>query len=188
VLSTRILVNGISGSGKTAGCHELRARGFEAHDVDEDGFKSWHGKANDALAVDQRPWSQTTVEWRNRYWLKIERHRVEALAATAAARAVPTFLCGTGPNEDAIWDLFDKVIHLSVSNGTLKQRLATRTNNDFGKDPRDLIDILRWNESSAERNVGYGAFAVNADRVLQEVVEDVIDQAVATERMPSADL
>lgn len=177
---TLILVNGVSGSGKSAVCRELRARKFDAYDVDEDGFKSWYSKADDALAADQRLWSETTVEWRNRYWLKIERQKVEALAATAVTRAAPTFLCGSSPNEDAIWDLFDQVIHLSISNETLKQRLATRTNNDFGKDPRDLIDILGWNKSITERNVGFGAFAVNADKALQDVVDDVIDHALVS--------
>jgi hypothetical protein len=177
---TLIFVNGVSGSGKSAVCHELRARGFEAFDVDEDGFKSWYGKANDRLAVEQRPWSQTTVEWRNRYWLKIERDKVEALATAAAARSGPTFLCGTGPNEDAVWDLFDKLIHLSVSNETLRQRLATRSNNDFGKDPRDLIDILGWTEFISDRNIGYRAVAVNVDRRLEDVVDEVIGFAMAT--------
>lgn len=35
-------IYGVSGTGKTTLMHELRNRGKEAHDTDEDGISDWH--------------------------------------------------------------------------------------------------------------------------------------------------
>lgn len=173
-----IYITRISGSGKSTIRGELRERGYVAYDVDEDGFKSWYNTSTDSLAADQRLWVDTDVEWRRRYRLKIERSKVSALAECALTATKPTFLCGTTPNDEDIWDLFSAVVHLTVSDSTLRHRLATRVDNNYGKDPQDLRDIMGWNSDSRRRNLGRGAISINAEQPVAQVVHDIIDIAV----------
>jgi broad-specificity NMP kinase len=146
-----IYITGISGSGKSAVRHELQTRAYEAHDVDQDGFRSWYNKALDTRATEQKGWNDTTVEWRNLYWLKIDRSKVEELATRAKKQSTLIFLCGVTPNDKDVWDLFDKVIALSIGEKTLRHRLATRQSNDYGKHPDDLRDIIGWNKDFSKR-------------------------------------
>ncbi len=107
----------------------MQQRGSVAFDVDEDGFKSWYETATDQLAPDQRVWEDTTVEWRSQHHLKVARAKVEQLLDIDAP---VVFLCGSSPNDADFVDLCDRVIHLAVFDDTLRHRLATRTNNDYG--------------------------------------------------------
>lgn len=171
-----VYITGISGTGKSTIRHELIKRGFEAFDVDEDGFRAWYNRNTDKRAIKQKAWENADNEWRKKYWLKIERPKVESIADLAKAKHKPIFLCGTTPNDSDVWDLFDKVISLSISNETLKQRLASRTNNDYGKHPDDLKDILSWNKDIDERMSGYGAIIVNAEQPLKAVVDEIVEK------------
>ena len=168
-----IYVTGISGTGKSAVCDALRERGYRSYDADRDGFKSWYSRSTDKLSTDQRSWADATSEWRGRYWLKIDPEKVEVLAASAGI-AEPVFLCGTAAGEDAVWHFFDRVIQLSIGEETLRRRIASRSDNDFGKDPSDLVDILGWHESSDERMESFGAVLVDAEQALESVVDEVL--------------
>ena len=68
-------------------------------------------------------------------------------------------------------------MHLSVSTDAIRHRLTTRTDNDFGKDPRDLADVLGWNASVTRRNASYGAHVVDADQPLSRVLQQLLDLA-----------
>lgn len=89
------------------------------------------------------------------------------------------YLCGGGGDEAAYWDLLDRVILLSVDNETLGHRLATRTNNSFGKAPHQreatLNAKLTWEASYRER----GAVILDGTKPLDEVVAEVIEAAEA---------
>jgi hypothetical protein len=174
-----IYVTGISGAGKSAVYDELKARGYQAYDGDLDGFKSWYERSTGRHIQDQRRWADTTVEWRRHYWLKIDPEKVAALAADAGTREAPVFLCGTSAGEDAVWHLFDKVVQLSITERTLRYRIAMRTNSDFGKEPSDLEDILGWHESLDERMQSFGAIIVDAEQPLDAVVDDVLRVALS---------
>lgn len=169
-----VYITGISGTGKSTIRHELIKRGYKAFDVDEDGFRSWYNKTTDKTATEQKSWEDTDVDWRKRYWLKLNRNKVEELASLAKTQNELIFLCGTTPNDKDVWDLFSKVISLSISNEALKERLANRTNNDYGKHPDDLKDILGWNTNIDEKMTGYGAVLVNAEQPLNIVVDEII--------------
>jgi hypothetical protein len=110
-------------------------------------------------------------------WLKVDGAKVVRVAAEARAAGGPVFLCGTGPNDDEIWDLFDVVVNLTIGVTVLKHRLGTRTNNDYGKHPEDLADIVGWNRVVAENMRGWVAVLVDAERPLAVVVDDVVRAA-----------
>ena len=171
-----IYITGIFGSGKSAIRQELMKRGYVAYDIDEDHFRAWYNKDTDRRAEEQKEWKDTSIDWRRRYWLKIERPKIELIAEMSKSQDKPVFLCGTTPNDNDVWDLFDEVISLSISNEEIVKRLASRTNNDYGKHPDDLKDILGWNETTDERMASYGAIIVNAEQPLGSVVDEIIEK------------
>jgi len=144
--------------------------------VDEDGFTSWFHRTTHTPASQRKAWEEASLKWRRSYWLEIDRGRVEELAQRAAADARPVFLCGTTSNDNDIWDLFDRVIQLSVGDDVLQDRLAARTNNDYGKHPDDLGDILGWNGTIDGRHRASGAVVIDADRPVDDVVDDIVAQ------------
>jgi thymidylate kinase len=172
-----IYITGISGSGKSTAKAELISRGFRALDVDEDNFKSWYNRKTDELAMEQRTWEEAEAnpKWHDQHWLKIERDRVEKLKEEVSKSGSLVFLTGSTPNDNDIWDLFDAVIFLRVSNETLTRRIAARTNNTYGKRPGDLEDILGWNRDAEALNKGFGAVVVDAEQPIDKVVDDILE-------------
>jgi len=170
-----IYVTGLSGSGKSSIRKALQARGYTAYDNDEGGFKAWYNRQTGEKAKVQPAWKDVDRQLKATYWKKFERSKVQQLAARAQDK--PIFLCGTSPNDSDVWDLFDRVIHLSVSDRTLRHRLAARTGNDYGKHPEDLKDLLQWNQSQDKLMAGLGATIVDAERPLDQVVDDVLAAA-----------
>jgi len=168
-----VYVTGISGAGKSTVRRELRRRGFDAHDTDEDGNAVWvdvaTGATTSARVSDDPAWL-ATHEWR------LVPERIAALAGNAIDRLV--FLCGSAANEAVAWPHFTTVIYLAVDERTLRHRLATRTTNEFGKAPDELAAILGWHRVDADAYRRFGAVVVDATRPLEQVVDEVI--AIAT--------
>jgi len=172
-----IYVTGISGAGKSAICDELNRRGHEAHDTDRDGNAVWVNRTTGAVtemadATDRsRPGWLDDEEWR------VVPQRVEALARRADGRLV--FLCGSTANESEVWYLFSRVLYLLIDEETLRDRLATRTSNDFGKLAHELEAILSWRAIGAADHERWGAIGVDATRPLPDVVDEVVRVATA---------
>lgn len=73
-----------------------------------------------------------------------------------------------------MWDLFDLVLCLVVDDETLRHRLESRTDNDFGKDPAVRDAVLGWNATSAQNYKRFGATLIDATQPLNNVVDDVL--------------
>ncbi|HEY6739955.1 MAG TPA: ATP-binding protein [Actinopolymorphaceae bacterium] len=52
------------------------------------------------------------------------------------------FLSGRAPNQARFRSAFDPLVLLAAPVALTVERLATRTNNDFGKDPAELAKVL----------------------------------------------
>ena len=101
--------------------------------------------------------------------------KVRALAPRADDQLV--FLCGSTANEHEVWDLFYRVIYLTIDEQTLRDRLASRTSNDFGKAPEELEAILEWHKVAEGEYRRFGAVIVDATAPLPEVVDNVLAAA-----------
>jgi len=112
----RILVTGVSGTGKSTVLAELARRGFRTVDTDEPGW-TWED------ADGGRWWDEE----------KIGRLLEEDEPAL--------FVSGTVTNQGRFYDRFDAVVLLSASEEVILERIATRTNNPWGKSTaeRELI-------------------------------------------------
>jgi dephospho-CoA kinase len=113
----RILVTGMSGTGKSTALAELRRHGFEAVDTDEPGWTEWSEEMGHM--------------WRE--------DRIAELLAHE--REVPLYVSGTVSNQGRFYPQFDAIVLLSAPVDVLLERVESRTTNDYGKssDERDLI-------------------------------------------------
>jgi shikimate kinase len=119
----RILLTGMSGTGKSTLIAALAARGYAAVDMDEPG------------------WSEHTADgdwvWRE--------DRVQEFLARAEGDAL--FVGGCATNQVRFYPQLDAIVLLSAPASVLIERLATRTNNPYGKRPDELAEVLGYLET-----------------------------------------
>ncbi len=171
-----IYVTGISGAGKSAVCNELNRRGHEAHDTDQDENAVWVNRTTGEVTAVADAADRSRPGWlRDQEW-RVVPSKVQALVGRADDRLV--FLCGSTANEDEVWHLFSRVIYLAIDEQTLRDRLASRTSNDFGKAPEELEAILAWHKVGEADYRRWGAAVVDATLPLHDVVDQVLEAAV----------
>src|SRR5690349_3159379 len=139
-----IYITGNSGAGKSSVRKELGRRGYEAHDTDEDDISSWQHKATNQPVAYPENQSGRTKEWYDQHEWRISRQKVKDLALRAKHKTI--FLCGSPTNADDMLDLYDKVVCLVIDKDTMRHRIATRADNDYGKAANELEDILGWHD------------------------------------------
>jgi len=171
-----IYITGNSGAGKSSVRKELQHRGYEAHDTDDDGITTWIHTATGRSTERPEDESDRTKDWYDQHEWKMSRQKVEEFAKRAKSKLI--FLCGSPSNADDMLDLYDKVVCLVVDRETLKDRIASRTDHDFGKAPDELKSILGWHDSFQDRYKDYGAVMVNAAQPLNKVVDEILDKAI----------
>ena len=153
------LVEGVSGTGKTSVCHELRRRGF--HAVNGDRELAYQGDPATGEPSDGPP-----SHWHH-LW---DVDRVRELVADR--REAVTFFCGGSRNVGTFVDLFDGVFVLQVDLDTLHERLGRRGEDEFGgaRSERDLVVRLH---ATGEDTPADGV-VVDATVPLDQVVDTIL--------------
>jgi dephospho-CoA kinase len=173
-----IYINGISATGKSTILGVLSRKGYETHDTDEDGITAFYDNETGERVSAPNKISDRTEEWYDHHTLKISRKRIETFADNAKKRTV--FLCGSTFSDTEVWDLFTKVVCLTIDEETLKHRLLTRTTNDWGKAPAEFEHVLLWREKWENINRERGAIMVDSTKPLEKVVDEIIKISKAT--------
>lgn len=119
-MTTRVLITGTSGTGKSSVIQELAARGHQAVDADLDGLSEVIESAPDEL----------TGLGDGRDWVWVEDRIHEVLARDDVDLL---FLGGCSPNQGGFYHRFDHVVLLTASPEVIAARLTTRATNVFGK-------------------------------------------------------
>jgi shikimate kinase len=114
---SRILVTGMSGTGKSTVLEELRRRGHLTVDTDYDG------------------WEPTDGTW--------DEARMSKLLADHGDLVVS----GTVENQVRFYDRFEHIVLLSVPLAVLLQRVTERTNNPYGTKAVDRAEITHYVET-----------------------------------------
>jgi dephospho-CoA kinase len=153
---TRVLVTGMSGTGKSAALSELASRGFRVVDTDEPGWSVW---------------VENPAEAGGGEWLWVEERMSELLAEDGEA---PLFVSGCVRNQGSFYDRFDAVVLLSAAPETILDRLATRSTNDYGKDPRERALIMEQLETVEPLLRKGCTHELDAGRPLGEVVAELV--------------
>jgi hypothetical protein len=115
------LVEGVSGTGKTAVCNELRRRGFSAVDGDRELTYQGDPETGEPVTGITGPAVHDHHLWDVR--------AVRAIAADDADQV--TFFCGGSRNASSFLDVFDEVFVLTIDADTLERRLDARDDDDW---------------------------------------------------------
>jgi dephospho-CoA kinase len=113
----RVLLTGMSGTGKSSVVRELAARGYKAVDTD-DG------------------WCEPLPDGRQRW----REDAIEALLDTEDADVL--FVAGCEENQVPFHARFDHIVLLSAPIETMVERLTTRTDNPYGRTPEERRRVL----------------------------------------------
>lgn len=115
----RVLITGMSGTGKSAVIRELIARGWRAHDLDTPEWSHW---------IDADP-SDTLTPARAKDWV----WREDSVRALLSAPQEGTlFISGCAQNMGRLFPLIDTVILLSAPVATIMERLRDRSPDFYG--------------------------------------------------------
>jgi shikimate kinase len=129
---TRILLTGLSGTGKSTLIAALAARGYRAVDADGEAFSTWAEPTSDADVVGPPVEAGRDWVWRE--------DRIQGLLSAEYTDVL--FLGGCAENMGQFLAQFDHVVLLRAPADVLVERLRTRTTNPYGKHPDEVARIL----------------------------------------------
>lgn len=151
----------MSGTGKSSVITELAARGYKAVDTDDDGL-------SELVSV---PDDEPTGLDPGQDWVWRE-DRIRDLLSTDDAEVL--FLSGCSPNQGKFYPQLDHVVLLTAPADVIVERLATRTNNPYGKRPEEVarvLGLLQTIEPLLRRGAGH---VVDTSVPLDQVVATVL--------------
>jgi gluconate kinase len=171
------LIEGVSGTGKTSVCRELRRRGY--HAINGDLELAYQGDPRTGEPVDgfahQRVTDSATWAHEHHIW-DVDKVR----SVVADQRNSISFFCGGSRNFLRFIDLFDGVFVLDVDLDTLNRRLAVRPEDEFGgrSCERELIARLHATKEDVPKN----AVTIDATAPLARVVDQILSRCSEAEQ------
>lgn len=155
----RVLVTGLSGTGKSTLLEELSRHGLKCVDTDYGGYC---GPADGSPP----PSPQARPEW---IWRP---ERIDALLSTEDAEVL--VVGGCVENQGQFYPRFDHVVLLTVPAAVMAERLRDRDNNDYGKDPGELAESLGYLDTVQPLLREGATLEVDTSAPLAEVVDTVL--------------
>lgn len=155
------LVEGVSTSGKTSVCRELRRRGL--HAINGDRELAYQGDPTTGEPTD------VPSHWHHLWRVD----RVRELAADRRERF--TFFCGGSRNVPAFLDVFDAVFVLEIDRETLERRLDQRPEDEFGARPAERELVLRLHLT--REGTPTSGIPIDATAPLRQVVDEILRHA-----------
>jgi len=139
---------------------ELAERGYKAVDTDSDTWCVW------TTAGDGPDWV-----WRE--------DRPRHLLATEDADVL--FVSGCKSNQGKFYNQFDHIILLSAPAPVMVDRINDRMDNDYGKRPDELAEILGYLETVEPLLRRGASLEVDTDAPIDEVIATILDHVLPPE-------
>jgi dephospho-CoA kinase len=157
----RVLITGMSATGKSTVIAALAARGYRTVDTDYGGWS----ELVDVSATDRR--SVVAREW---LW---HEDRIAQLLATEEGDVL--FVSGTVRNQVSFYGRFDHIVLLTAPASVTIERLANRTNNPYGKDPEQLAEVLALKETVEPALRRAADLEIDTSAPLDDVVTRILE-------------
>jgi AAA domain len=151
----RVLVTGMSGTGKSTALAELARRGFRVVDLGSPGWSEWVPLPGDPVGE----------------WLWREDRVAELLGSEDDATL---YVSGCASNQGKFYDRFDAVVLLSAPAAVLLRRIEDRTTNDYGRGPGERDRILSDLASVEPLLRATCTHELDATRPVEELVEALV--------------
>jgi shikimate kinase len=142
----------MSGTGTSTVTGRLAELGYRAFDLDEPHW-SEHDESGDWI------WREDRV----RRLLDEDDHDL-------------LFVSGCPTNQVKFYDRFDHIVLLSAPREVIVERVRSRTNNDYGKRPGELDEILENLETVEPRLRRVASFEVDTRAPVDDVVATILDR------------
>jgi broad-specificity NMP kinase len=171
-MNKSILVTGISGSGKSSVCSEMRKCGYKAYDIENMAglFTMIDKKTGKAT----KKYDKNNLDWVKQHDWTCDKKKLQILMRKNAKGIV--FYCGTASNFDELLSLFDKIFLLKARKNTLRKRLSTRKSHSFGRTSEVQEWIFSWEKWWEDHMRGKGAIIVDANRDVQKIATDILER------------
>ena len=156
---SKILITGMSGTGKSSALAALGRLGHRVVDTDDPGWREY------------REFAGSTDELHRGEWLWVE-ERITGLLDSDDGRSL--FVQGCVRNQTRFYPRFDAVVLLSAPAEVILDRVARRTTNDYGKTAVEramIVDDLTRVEPLLRAGC---TDELDAARPLEDVVADLL--------------
>lgn len=165
------LIEGVSGTGKTSVATELQQRGY--HAIHGDRELAYQGDPQTGKPLNGSAHWQNSLDaafgHENHLW------DVDKVKSLVADQSHPiSFFCGGSRNFHHFIDLFDGVFVLEVDLDTLKRRLASRPEDEFGGKPAEREVVVRLH--ATKKDNPNNATTIDATAPLASVVDDILSK------------
>jgi dephospho-CoA kinase len=170
-----IYVTGAPGSGKTTIQRSLSKRGIECYDIDDEVFGGPHNLLSGKKVIIP-PANERSDDWFDYHEWRIYHDAFRKLKLEAVSKNI--VICGVAEADTEIVNLFDKVFYLKLDDQVLKQRISDRTENDYGKNPKELEVILNRKRKLDQRYSSANSVLIDASLPLEEVIKTLLSYIV----------
>jgi len=149
----KVLVTGMSGTGKSACLEVLRSRGYTAVDTDTDEWSVWSKQ------------SDGSPDW---IW------REDAISSLLDEyQQGQLFVAGCKTNQGKFYPRFDHVVLLSAPAEIILERVTNRSTNPYGKSDDEKREILRYLSEVEPRLRVSATMEIDATIPLIDVVDQL---------------
>jgi hypothetical protein len=156
---SKVLVTGMSGTGKSSALAMLARRGYRTVETDDPDWREY------------RAYASPPDEMHQGEWLWIE-DKISDLLGSESARSL--FVAGCVPNQGRFYDRFDAVVLMSAPAEVILRRVEQRTTNPYGKIAVERAMILTDLEEVEPLLRAGCTHELDASRPLVDVVNDLI--------------
>jgi len=165
---SKYFITGSAGAGKSSVIRELLKQGFTAYDTDSHPGATRFEDNNGNLV----PYPKEKIDWDQYQWNWSKDVILELLNS-----AEDVLLGGVTSNQSEFYPYFDKIFVLTLDDATLRHRILSRKDKDYGKEPQQLEEEIAYR---ATRELDLlkqpRAVAVDATRALDKVTASIITE------------
>jgi dephospho-CoA kinase len=149
----KVLVTGMSGTGKSACLEILNSRGYNSVDTDTDEWSVW------TIQSDGSPdwiWREEAID------AMLDRYEHGQL-----------FVAGCKTNQGKFYSRFDHVVLLSAPAEVILERVTNRSTNPYGKSDEERREILRYQSEIEPRLRATASIEIDTTAPLIDVVDQL---------------